>query len=98
MPRRSLIVRLFAIGVVMLGIAGLFAYVAGWVTPNDLTPGRIVDRFEQVNGPHPGFRRNHAKGVCVSGWFDSNGQGTALSKAVVSFLVGSPLSGGSPLR
>lgn len=79
--------RLFAIGMVMLGIAGLFAYVAGWVTPNVLTPGRIVDRFEQVNGPHPGFRRNHAKGVCVSGWFDSNGQGTALSKAVV-FLPG----------
>jgi catalase len=32
---------------------------------------------------HPGFRRNHAKGVCVSGYFDSNGRGVALSKAAV---------------
>ena len=48
-----------------------------------LTPARFTDGFEQVNGVHPGFRRNHAKGVGVSGFFESNGNGVRLSKAVV---------------
>ena len=43
----------------------------------------MINRFEQLNGKHSGFRRNHAKGVCVSGYFESNGHGVALSKAVV---------------
>jgi catalase len=43
----------------------------------------MTDRFEHVNGLHPGFRRNHAKGVCFTGWFDSDGSGEALSKAAV---------------
>jgi catalase len=87
LQRGSLILRLMVIGLVILGIAGLFAYTAGWLTPNVLTPTKIIDRFEQVNGEHPGFRRNHAKGVCISGYFESNGGGTVLSKAVV-FLPG----------
>src|SRR5205823_6779438 len=41
------------------------------------------DGFEQVNGVHPGFRRNHARGVCTSGFFESNGNGVRLSKAAV---------------
>src|SRR6267154_2783777 len=48
-----------------------------------LTPARFVDEFERVSGMHSGFRRNHAKGVCVRGFFDSNGLGARLSKAVV---------------
>jgi catalase len=63
-----------AIGAVIVGIAGLFAYTGGWLTPHALTPAQITDRFETVNGVHPGFRRNHAKGLCFSGWFESNGQ------------------------
>src|SRR5262249_10545678 len=55
----------------------------GWFTPNELTPARFTDGFEQVNGVHPGFRRNHARGVGVSGFFESNGSGVRLSKAVV---------------
>ena len=39
----------------------------------------MVDEFEAVNGEHPGFRRNHAKGVCLTGWFESNGAGARLS-------------------
>ena len=51
----------------MAGSAGAFAYAGGWLSPGTLTQGRIVDRFEAVNGPHPGFRRNHAKGLCLAG-------------------------------
>ena len=39
--------------------------------------------FKDANGVHAGFRRNHAKGVCVTGWFESSGQAAALSKAQV---------------
>lgn len=74
----------FAMVVGIVGVvAVLFAYTGGWLSPHALTPARFVDRFEQVNGVHPGFRRNHAKGVCISGWFDSNGQGAELSEATV---------------
>ena len=102
MSRASLIRRLVAIGIVITGIAGLFAYAGGWLAPNALTPARIADAFQLLNGPHPGFRRNHAKGVCVQGYFNSNGQGTALSKASI-FQAGSvpvigrfSLAGGEP--
>jgi catalase len=71
------------IGVLVTAIVGSFAYVAGWLSPGLLTPERFVDGFEEVSGVHPGFRRNHAKGVCVAGYFDSNGNGAKLSKAVV---------------
>jgi catalase len=79
----NLILRLMAIGLLFAVIVGLFAYTAGWLTPGTLTPERIIQRFQTLNGVHSGFRRNHAKGVCISGWFDGNGQGTTLSKAVI---------------
>jgi catalase len=79
----SSIGRFVAIGVVVGGIASSFAYAGGWLTPHGLTPQSMINTFEKVNGSHPGFRRNHAKGVCVSGYFESNGQGVALSKSAV---------------
>src|SRR6266481_4440657 len=75
--------RFALIGVILAAVAGTFAYLGGWLTPNALTPARFADAFEQVDGTHPGFRRNHAKGVGVSGFFDSNGNGVRLSRAVV---------------
>jgi catalase len=77
------VARLILIGVALAAVAGTFAYLGGWLTPNALTPARFTDRFEEVNGVHPGFRRNHAKGVGVSGFFESNGNGVRLSKAAV---------------
>lgn len=75
--------RLAGIGVVVLAVIAAFLCLGGWFSPNKLTPARFVDGFDQVNGVHSGFRRNHAKGVGVRGFFDSNGQGARLSKAVV---------------
>ncbi|AWM41639.1 Catalase-related peroxidase precursor [Gemmata obscuriglobus] len=82
-PRARVVVGLALIGAVLAAIGGTFAYLRGWFTPGRLTPDRFTDTFEQVDGPHPGFRRNHAKGVGVTGHFDSNGQGERLSKALV---------------
>jgi len=57
------------------------------LTPPALSPALMINTLEQNNGPHPGFRRIHAKGVGVAGYFESNGRGVALSKASV-FLPG----------
>jgi catalase len=77
------LVRLALIGLALAAIAGTFAYLGGWFTANELTPARFADGFEQADGLHPGFRRNHAKGVGVSGVFESNGNGVRLSTAGV---------------
>ena len=79
----SLVIRFTVIAIVIAGIAGLFAYAGGWLTPHALTPASMINTFQKVNGLHPGFRRNHAKGVCVSGYFENNGRAVALSKASV---------------
>ena len=77
------VLRLGAVGIVLLAVVGLFLYLGGWFSPHALTPARFTDGFEQTAGIHSGFRRNHAKGVCVTGFFESNGQGARLSKAEV---------------
>src|SRR5262249_50704380 len=75
--------RLALVGVIVAGVGVAFAYTGGGLAPPAPTPGRSTAPFEQVNGPRPGFRRNHAKGVCASGFFESNGGGARLSRAVV---------------
>jgi catalase len=93
LPITNSVGRLVMIGIFVGGIAALFAYAGGWLTPHALTPKRIADTFESINGVHPGFRRNHAKGVCVSGHFQSNGQGVLLSKAWVFQAGSAPILG-----
>ncbi|MBP0588607.1 catalase family peroxidase [Paraburkholderia sp. LEh10] len=96
-----------ALALVMLGaIAGAYAYTHGFAGLLGTQPSaaRIVDRFEAVSGKHPGFRRNHAKGVCVTGYFDSSGQAASLSRASVfaagrSRVVGRlSIGGGNPAQ
>ena len=65
------------------GAAAAFAYTAGWLSPHRLTPEKLVQAFAPRGGPALGHRRNHAKGVCFTGVFEANGNGTALSSAHV---------------
>jgi catalase len=86
--RRASLISRYALIAVSIGVvAGLFAWTGGWIHwPLDrqtLTSARLIDAFEADTRPHPGFRRNHAKGVCVSGRFESNGNGAQLSSASV---------------
>jgi catalase len=78
----GLAVRFTAVVGAVVVTAGLFLYAGGWFTPHQLTPAGIINTFEYLNGAHPGFRRNHAKGVCVTGYFESNGQGQAGRRRV----------------
>src|SRR6202012_2756368 len=68
----------------VVGVAAVaFAYTAGWLSPQRLTPEKLVASLAPPGGPALGHRRNHAKGICFTGTFEANGDGSALSKAPV---------------
>src|SRR5262249_33597301 len=71
------------IAIFVIAVAGAFAYTAGWLSPQRLTPGKLVDAFAPPSGVALGHRRNHAKGICFTGVFEANGAGSALSQASV---------------
>jgi catalase len=70
------------IGIVAITIIA-FGYVGGWLAPARLTSWRIIDQFQTNAGIFPGYRRNHAKGMCFAGYFQSNGQASSASVAQV---------------
>src|SRR5580704_6482904 len=72
---------LVLIAAVVVALAAAFAFTAGWLTPARLTPAKIVNALAPPGGAALGFRRNHAKGICFTGSFESNGAAAALSKA-----------------
>jgi catalase len=98
----AMLVRVALIAGAIAVVAAAFAWLGGWFSPKELTPARFVDALEHVDGVHPGFRRNHAKGVCVSGFFDGNTNGVRFSKAAIFQSKHVPvigrfsLSGGNP--
>lgn len=83
LSRTALVGRFGLIGVVVVILALAFAYVRAWLDPGRVTPTRVVDALQVSGGEHVGYRRNHAKGLCVSGWFESSGQLAGDSKAMV---------------
>ncbi len=98
MPNRS---RFITIAAVMIVTVLAFGYAGGWLSPQRLSPARMAEVLQETNGSHPGFRRNHAKGVCVTGYFDSNGAGRQLSylrPAVLPWSDVSPWRAVSPSR
>lgn len=78
--RRSTIAAIFAVPVALVAT---FAWAGGWIGPSRVGGPEIANALEHNAGKHSGYRRAHTKGLCVSGYFDANGAGTALSKAQV---------------
>src|ERR1700744_4372722 len=72
---------------------GALLYASNWIGPARLTQRVFLDGFAKVFGRQPGFRKNHAKGVAVTGYFDSNGNGATLSKAAVFAPGRTPVAG-----
>lgn len=89
----SLALRLAGIGVVVAVAATAMAYVHGTFDPQRLTPKALVDVLETNNGVHPGYRRNHAKGVCVAGYFQSSAEARTYSSAEVFNQARTPVVG-----
>jgi catalase len=83
----TVLLRLALIGIIILAFTAGFAFAAGWLSLDRLSPADIVDSLQINSGVHPGFRRAHAKGLCIEGTFQANGNGAALSKAQV-FMPG----------
>jgi len=100
--RRSLLAGFGAVGAFLAVDLGAVAYANNLIAPRALTRQTFIDGFRTVFGLHPGFRRNHAKGVAVTGFFDSNGLAGELSDAAVFAAGTTPvtgrfsLSGGNP--
>src|SRR5690606_37787737 len=75
------LIRFTVIGVAVIGLGAVFGYTGGWLAPQRLTADRIANTFEPGDKTHPGFRRNHAKAICVTGHFESTGPAQALASA-----------------
>src|SRR5690606_13995123 len=71
------------IALILALVAFAFAWLAGWIGRDRLTAQSFTDAIEAIGGKHPGFRRAHSKGVCVSGWFEPSTQAATLSRARV---------------
>ncbi|HRN60912.1 MAG TPA: catalase family peroxidase [Luteimonas sp.] len=91
--RASTILRRGVVGIVPLLVAAAFGYAGGWLDPARLTPAVIVDDLQRNAGLQPGYRRNHAKGVCVVGHFDSTGAAARHSRAALFAPGRTPLVG-----
>ena len=94
LERRRILLGMAAIGGFLAVDLGAVAYAGGWIgTAHRLTPDSFIKAFAWVNGKQSGFRKNHAKGVAVAGYFESNGNGRELSSAAVFRSARTPVQG-----
>ncbi|WAC48283.1 catalase family peroxidase [Asticcacaulis sp. SL142] len=100
---KSALPALGAIGAIVAVLILGFGWARGWLGPTRVSGAAIADALEGNAGKHAGHRRAHAKGMCVTGYFDSNGNGRKVSTATVFKpgrypVVGRfSLGGGNPL-
>src|ERR1700761_1125055 len=87
--RRDVLRGAAAVGAFLAADALAFLTAFNWIGPKHLTPQAFLNAFNKAFGRHHGYRTNHAKGVSVTGWFDSNGNGRELSTAAL-FAPGRP--------
>ncbi|WP_345829331.1 catalase family peroxidase [Pantoea sp. BRR-3P] len=85
--------RLAIVGLIPLVLVLLFLWAGGWLAPNRLSADKIIDVLQKSGGEHPGYRRNHARGICVIGQFTSNGNASAFSRALVFTAGSTPVIG-----
>lgn len=79
-----------AANVIRLAIAAALVFPPAAIAANDDALGagqslavETVDQFQRNGGVYPGYRRNHAKGVCIAGYFNSSGNAARYSTALV---------------
>ena len=81
LSRSAVAGRLAAIGGIVFASALAFAYAGGWLSPDRLTPTRMVAALSDRGGNPLGHRRNHSKGMCFTGVFEANGAASQYSVA-----------------
>lgn len=72
------------IALVLALCVGAFAYAGGFLSPHRLSSNRIANALEASGGgAHAGFRRAHAKGICIAGSFVGSAGARAVSSAAL---------------
>lgn len=65
-------------------------------------PDQVVESLENTFGPHPGWRKNHAKGMCAAGQFTGTAEAAGYSRSALFSGKAIPvigrfsLAGGNP--
>lgn len=79
-----LALRWLGVVAVPTALALAFLWAGGGFSPDRVTQNRLMAELHNAGSYGHGFRRAHAKGGCVSGWFDASGDAAAhLSQAAV---------------
>ena len=82
--------------IILIAIISLFAltilYFTGAFNRDAVTAQRFVN-LQQGDKTHEGFRRAHAKGICLAGSFESTGELAKYSQAKVFDLGATPFVG-----
>ncbi|GBR09343.1 catalase family peroxidase [Gluconobacter frateurii] len=78
-----LALRWLGVGAGPTALALAFLWAGGCFSPARVTQNRLMGELHNAGSYGHGFRRAHAKGVCVSGWFDASGDAAHLSQAAV---------------
>ncbi len=79
--RRRVLLGAAAIGGFLAVDLGALLFATNTLGTQRLTPRAILEALAPPGGRPRGYRANHAKGVAVSGYFDSNGNGQEISRA-----------------
>ncbi|OAG76172.1 Catalase [Acetobacter malorum] len=81
-PSRSAL-RWLGVAAAPAALALGFFWAGGWLSPNRVTQNRLMAELHDAGSYGHGFRRAHAKGVCVTGRFDASGAAASVSKAAI---------------
>lgn len=81
-PSRSAL-RWLGVAAAPAALALGFFWAGGWLSPSRVTQNRLMAELHDAGSYGHGFRRAHAKGVCVTGRFDASGAAASFSKAAV---------------
>lgn len=90
--RRKVLLGMAAVGGFLAVDLGSVAFAKGWLADDRLSPASFIAAFKS-GGSQPGFRKNHAKGVVVTGYFESTGAGSQISRAAVFRSGRTPVQG-----
>lgn len=78
---------LVLIAVVVVALVVAFVFTGGRLSPERLTPTKLVDGLAPPGGAALGFRRTHAKGICFTGRLESNGAAAPCPRRRCSHLA-----------
>lgn len=92
-PPRGSYLLLVPIALIVSVLTLLFGWVAGWFDTGGLRPQAMVDTAQASGAQQAGFRRAHAKGICIVGSFTPAPAAARLSVARVFSQPSTPMLG-----